>query len=428
MAGEAKIESVLFEKENAALNFEAKVKGGADFSATVKDAVGHGNAKTSPVGEYIKLSEAVPSIAGAIVALQPGQVSTVIRVEGGFTLVKLLDLRVPENQEGREKAEREALNLQRLAVLGRYTQSLVERYARIDRKFWEGLDFEAPKPGFDVLKTDSRAVAAISGGPAITVADVAKAMEEKFFHGKKRAIEKKRVNHLKPGVLHDLLVRRMTLLEGARLGLDKSLALKQKVADYEEGLLFGAFVKKVIAPDVQVEDAEAKTYYEQHRADYSTPEMLRIESLAFKKKADAADAVAKLQSGADFQWLRQNTGGQISLGAGEDELQLEDGLVVTSMLPEGLQKAVARARSGDARAWGEAPGPYYALLIRDVVPPKPADFETVRAGLVKKLAAEKTKKTLDDWAAKLRAASDVRVFVTPDQLQQVIKREAGKGA
>ncbi len=425
LVGEARVLSVLVMEVAAAEELDARLRAGAAFETAILPVVAAGKAKKGEI-ETVKLVETVPAVAEAVAALRPGEATRPIQVEGGFTLVKLVDLHVPEDAAARAKAEEDALGARRLETIGRFTDDLERRYAKVDRKLVDSLDFEAKQPGFEVLKKDRRVVAEISGGPPITVADLALGLERRFFHGTGRAAERKRINSKKPEALHELLVRTTTVLEARRLGLDRTGELRSAVSAHEEALLFDAFVKKVIRPEIRLDDGARRKFYADHAADYTTPETMRIESLVFGERGAAEDALAKLRSGADFRWTRQNAPGQLDPKHREDLLELTGSPVVTAELPENVRKALAGARSGDFRLCADASGPTYVLRVREVFPPKPRSFERVREEVAALLLAEKMKEALDDWARKLRTASEVRVHVTPETLDRLVRSELSR--
>ena len=175
-------------------------------------------------------------------------------------------------------------------------------------------------------------------------------------------------------------------------------------------MVFGAFVRKAVVPDVKITDDELRAYHSEHIAEYTTPEMMRIDGLAFGKRADAESAIEKLRKGTEFQWLSANAEGQADKNS-KGLLRFEGKLLTTKDLPEGVQKAVSGGRSGDARLYADPKGYFYVLLLRDVLPAKPKPFEEARPEVTQKVFDQKLKKAMDDWTNKLRAASDIKIYL-----------------
>jgi hypothetical protein len=139
--------------------------------------------------------------------------------------------------------------------------------------------------------------------------------------------------------------------------------------------------------------------------------MMKIQGLVFSKREDAEKTVMKLKQGTDFQWLQANEEGQVdkdTKGVLEFDGKL---LLATKDLPEEVQKAVSGARSGDVRLYASSRGYFYALLLQEVVPSKPQPYDEARADIAKKVSNEKLKKAVEDYADKLRAVSEVKIYL-----------------
>ena len=417
--GMAKFDSLLFERKPDAEALVAKVRAGGDFAAVARAAVAAGQSKSFDQGGGAKLSELQPDVVNAITALKPGQVSDVIAVDRGWIVAKLAELSVPDDPAARAKAEQDALEWKRLQAVKKYSNDLRKRYVKLDTKLLDALDFDAEKPGLAAFKKDGRIVAAVQGAKSISVGDLATEVEKAFFHGTDKAAKEKRMNPKKYSALDELLVNRLTVAEGTRLGLDKTSEFKDKQREYEEGLLFTAFLQKVVLPDVKVGEADIKAWYEGHRDDYSSPAMLRLESIAFTRRADAEDARKKAASGADFGWLKRNAAGRAP--AADDTMQLNGGVYVVDRVDADLMKVLANPKEGDARLFAPPGGPVYVVLIRETIPTSTRPYAEVRSDAGQAVINERTKTILDEWSAKLRKAYTVKTFVTPVQLDALVK-------
>jgi hypothetical protein len=424
-AGLARFDSLLFSKQAEADAFVAKVKRGGDFATEAKAAVSQGQSKSFDQGGGGKLGTLQPEIVAALTALAPGQVSGAIAIKAGWVVAKLLELTYPNDAAAQAKAEEQALEWKRLQAVKAYTSELSKRYVKLDTKLFEGLDFDAPQPGIAALKKDTRVVATIQGGKPVTVGELATEIDKAFFHGTEKAAKEKKVTPKKYAALDELLVARLTIAEGARLGLDKTPEFKDKKREYEEGLLFTAFLKKVVLPDVKVGEGDIKAWYEGHKKDYSSPGMLRLESIAFVARSDAETARTKAASGADFGWLKKNSGGQVPPDA--DVMRL-NGVYVVDDVDADMAKTLASPKEGEARLFASPGGPVYVILIREVIPSTTKPYAEVRAEAGQAVIDEKTKAVLDTWAAKLRASYEVKTFVTPAQLDALIKNAFGPKA
>ena len=408
---EWKIKSVMFEKEDAAKKMEEDIKGGKSFDEVARKVVSDGAAKGGEEGNYLSRKDLLPQVAEAVSKMEVGSVSPIIPVGSGFVILKVEDIRYSESEEAREMAKREALVLKKEGVLKNYNDALIKKYVKLNKKVIDGIDFEAKEPGFQKLLEDKRVIAEIQGEKPITVGELTDNLRQQLYHGVERAIESKKVNEKKVPALDEMLYKRVFRKEALRMGINKTEAYKNKIKDYENSVIFGAFIQKVVVPDIKIKEEELKTYYNDHIKDYTFPEMVKINSLVFAKRQFAEMALEKLRKGTDFQWLAENAEGQIDKSKSKDVLKFEGKFLTTKDLPEGVRKSISGTNPGDFRLYESPEGYFYALAIQDVIPAKPQPFEEAKKKIAKIVFDDKLKKLVEEWAEKLRAVSDVKVYL-----------------
>jgi parvulin-like peptidyl-prolyl isomerase len=417
---EVKAISVLFDKEEDAKRLESDVKAGGKFEELAQKMISEKAAQGSVEGQYLKFRSLNPEAAKAVSLLKKGEVSPLIPIGKQFSLLKLEDIRYPLDKAAREQAEKEALEVKRIASLKKYTEGLRKKYAKIDQKVFDSLDFDSAEPVFEKLRTDGRVLATVKGEKPVTVGNLAATLEKRFFHGAERAAEKKKINRMKDQVLEEILNKRVVLLEAKKQKLERTKYFKERAQENRNDVLFGAFVQKVIAPDVKVGDEELKEFYQAHIGEYTFPEMVRVDGLLFSEKKTAEEAIEKLRKGADFQWLRTNAEGQVDPAKGENLLEFKAQLLDATTLPEGVRKAISGAAPGEYRLYADPGNAYYVLDLLERFPSKPMPLETVKGALEKKVFAEKLQRVLRGWEEKLRKASDVKIYATGKKLDRIV--------
>ena len=409
---EWKITSVRFEKEDAAKKFEIEIKAGNNFEETVKKGVEEGTAKEAEWGKYLKDQDLTLPVAQLVSKMEIGSVSPIISVGNrGFVVFRLEGVRFPENEdpEAREKAKRQALIQKRVQATREYYQALTERYVRMNTDLLAALDYESEEPGLEQLLKDKRIIAEINGEKPVTVLELTKALKQKFYHGIERAIETKSINKAKDRVLEGILQERILLKEALNQGIDETDEYKYRFNDYERSVIFGAFIKKVITPDIKMDIKELEKYYKINRDEYTYPEMMRIKALVFLKRGDAVSALNKLIKGTDFNWLSSNIEGQVDKNT-EGLLKFEGKLLTLRSLPEEVLKAVSGAKVGDFRLYASPEGYYYILYIYHVVPAKPKSFEEVKKEVAKEVFKDKVKQAIEAYADQLREYYPVVIY------------------
>ena len=408
---EWKIKSVAFGKEDEAKKIAGEMQGNNSFDDIVSKAVAAGIAKGQAEG-FLKDKDLKPAVASLVAKMDVGSVSPVVSVgKDTFMIFKLEEVRYPEelDPEAWKKAQIQVRNRKRIEAARDYLDELKKRYVTINEKLLEDLDYQAEEPGFEKLLQDTRVIAEIKGGEPVTVGDLSRALEEKFYHGVEVAIKNKRINDDKNRVLEDMLEKRLLRKEALSKGLGDTEIYRNRVREYKNKVVFDKFVKMVIVPDIRLKAAELRDYYEKNSDEYTYPEMMRIKSLVFRKKSDAVNALDKLVKGTDFTWLSYNATDQVDRST-EGLLDFAGKLLTVNSLPEGVRKAVSGAKPGDFRLYASPEGHYYVLYIYHLAPARLQPFEDVKEKIATEVFNNKVKKAVEDYADKLKEYYPVRIY------------------
>lgn len=407
---EYKTASLLFANEEAARQAHAEIAGGKPYAEVAARVLAQKTATAKDDATYHQRKEYLPQVAEAIARLDVGQVSPVLRVEAGFVVVKVDDVRYPESAEARAEARLQVAGEQRVAALRAHEEDLRKQYVVVNEALLESLDYEAKEPGIDALLKDTRVLAEIKGASPVTIGDLTDDLRMQVFHRGDQAGQGRRLNARKETGLETIVGRRLMNMEAHRLGMDKTDAYLDRVRAFESSLVFETFVQKVIVPDSKVGEEEAKRYYADHRGEYSSPEMMKVRGLAFARRGAAEDAIRKLREGADFGWLATLAEGQVDK-ATPGVLAFDGKPITTASMPEEMQEAVAGSKAGEFRLYESPEGHFYVLAIQDVIAPDAKPYAEARGAIAKKLFGEKLKRGVEEYAGKLRALSTVEVYL-----------------
>jgi len=266
---EWKVRSVLFERPDDAKAAQALLASGKKLDDVAQQMIEEKKAKGSGEAEWLSAARMLPEIKAAIDSLAIGAVSELVKVPNGQVLLRVEGVRYPDDPKVKADAQEHSVNRQRRAALKRFYASLTKKYASVDRRLLDKLDWEAPKPGFAALARDRRAVATIRGDKAITVAELTAGIGEKFFHGIEGPIREHRVNLQKMEVFSSMLDARLIATEAAARKLEQTEELRHAVNEQRRGMAFGKFIEKVLIPDLKVTEAEARKYFDEHQRDYA---------------------------------------------------------------------------------------------------------------------------------------------------------------
>jgi hypothetical protein len=411
LAREWKVRSLLFPAEADARAALAEAKAGKAWDDVVKTTAATGKAKGGSEPQLISAARrALPLVLEALKPLKAGETSAPLRVEKGFALLHVDAIGFPEDAQKRHEAEDRSIKRRQTEALEKYYSTLVKQVAAIDDKRIAKLDLEARRPGFDALLKDKRVLARIKGGKDITVGDVAEGIRQMFFHGIKQAIASKKVNKEKLNVFNTLLYAEVFDVEAKRQHIDDTPEFRRAISDQHDALVFGKFVEKVIVPAVKVTEGDVKTFYDQHRGDYTYPAFYTLSSIAFESAKAAQASVDKLKAGTDFKWLKSNAPGQLP----EDrrDIEFEGSTVSGRGIPADLGKLLDGARAGDLRIYAARDGTHYLIQVKAVTPPAPQPYEEARPDIAPKVQRLKVNQSIEEWVGKLRKAREVSVYIS----------------
>jgi hypothetical protein len=425
MSREFLLTTIQFESEGDALAFQEQYDPESDFTQLAMRFFEDGRA-TGELGaeKYLRLKDLLPEVAKTADALEVGSVSQIFKASDGFLVFYVRDIRPYDDPGLREEARRRIIEPLRGERAEEYGESLEQKYATIDYGLLDEVSLKARKTGlpffrrevpidYEQLLNDDRVLATVhSEEPfTITVAELARKLERSFFHGVDKALRGGQdVDRRKMITLKNMVFDKIAPMEARRQGLDQEEEYLDAVDQNTTSLLFGAFVRKVVAPDVKISEEEVRRYYGEHMDEFSTPKMVRLRGLAFDALADAESALDKLSRGADFQWVSANTPGQVDEEA-ERALDFDNVLLTVSSLPEELRQGAQGARQGDSLLYSGPDENHYVILVAKVFPPKPQTYEAVREQIVESISAEKLKDLIADWGVKLREAYEPRIFL-----------------
>ncbi|WP_242393492.1 peptidyl-prolyl cis-trans isomerase [Anaeromyxobacter oryzisoli] len=409
---EWKIKSILLDKEDAAKAFQAALKAGERFDALAKKFVDGKKAKGGGPAEFVPPKQLLPEIKEALRGAKRGVPVGPIRIASGWVMLRVDGVRYPRGDAAaREQARAQATARQEREAVRRFYLSLVARYAKVDEPLLKRLDLEANgEKGFKALLEDRRPLATVRGEKPLTVGDLAREVSMKFFHGLESPIQQRRVNREKDDAFERLLGARLFAKEASARRLDARPELRRPVEEYERGLAFDTFVERVIAPDVKVTEQDAQRYYEQHKDEFTAPQMYKLDGLAFRTLPEAQAALDKLKAGTDFAWMQSSAPGQVE--PEKRTLQLDGRTLSASRLPHALAQALAGVRSGEYRLYAPSGAEAWVVRVVDQTPPAAQPYVDAREHIAKRLWNERLAVAMNDYAGKLRKAQPVEVLVT----------------
>jgi peptidyl-prolyl cis-trans isomerase C len=406
---EVKLKSIMLEKKEDAEEVLKRVEAGSDFDEVADELVEGGTVKAAESERYVKVKELLPQVTDALAKMDVGSVSPIIEAGPWFAIFRLQDVRIGEDETKKNEIRERLLRPLKLKALKDYYLSLKKKYVKVNKKALDGLNYDSEEKFRELLKS-KKVLAKIEGEDPLTVGELTDELKMEAFHGIKSAVGENAFNERKDGIFENMLMRKVIGKEALRLGIDRTEKYREDIQNYEDAIVFNAFIKKVIMPDVKVSEEAVRKYYDDNIDEYLSPGMIKIKSLVFGRRKDADNAVEKLRSGADIKWVSDNAEGQVR-GDEEGILSFGDNYIMIDTLPEDILKKVSGSRAGDIRLYEGKEGYTYVLYVQDVRESAPQDYGKVRKAIADKLLQKEIMGAVEKWSGQLREAYDTRVFL-----------------
>jgi peptidyl-prolyl cis-trans isomerase C len=173
-------------------------------------------------------------------------------------------------------------------------------------------------------------------------------------------------------------------------------------SDLRDGVLREA-VQDAKYPSLAATSAEARAYYDKHRASFRRVASAHLWSIQVAAERIAESALGRLRSGRPFEEVaRQFTTDPEAKAQGGDM-----GTVTLVSLPAPLRKAVETTKEGVPTRPVQGPGGWYVLKATGVQPAGTLAFSHVKAQIVSELTRERRSVALEDWIDQAREKATV---------------------
>ena len=406
---EWRLKSLIMPRKEDIDVFDAALKKGGSFdelyAAAITDKKGIAGGK---LDEFVSRTSVDAKLQEVLDGMKPGQVSAALPLEQGSVFYRLEEVRVKEDPEQRAAVRQELDKKARVKALEEYKAGLIKSIVTLDKKLYDKLTYDVSKAQFDKLLKDKRVVAKIKGGESITVSELTKVLESKFFHGIERALQNKKVGLEKDKVYDEILTTRLFTMEVKSRRIADTEEFQTRIKAYTDKVLFNEFISRVIRDDIKVTLDELKAFHKTHGAEYTTPGGYRLDAIAFEDTKKAELALDKLRAGTDFKWYKDNAEGQLSVSKEYFDIFNGTPLAMTSFSDK-LKKVISGSASGDYRIFNDGKV-NYVVAVLEAVKPEVLPYNVVEESIKERVFYDKLNQGLEEWAGKLRKTSEVVIY------------------
>ena len=214
----------------------------------------------------------------------------------------------------------------------------------------------------------------------------------------------------KKNVLDALVKEQLVVQEAREKNIDKDKAVQAKINSVVDQILLEEMIKKVRETQLKPTEAEDKTYYDQHSAEFSGPARIKVAHILVKDKALADKLLAELHQGGDFASLAKEN--SLDPGSGKNGGEM-DFFAKGEMVPEFEKAAFALENPGQLSGVVKTAFGFHIIKLIAKREAGQKTLDEAKADIERKVEKEK----FDKWLEGLKTKWHVKVNY--DKLKQV---------
>ena len=381
-----------------------RLRAGEPFSKVAKELSESPYASRGGDLGFIRKGQMVKEWEKVAFSLKPGEFSDIIKTSQGFHIVKLEEIKLPDMKtfEQRKKSIRKELTKKRRKIVEKQWEDSLRTKANI--KINQKLLKEIKQ---DFKGKDEEVIAWVNGAP-IYLKEFLPTFKRKLWGYnamKKRWNIKIDLNEVKNEILDGLINQKVIEQEAIKRDyFSKNQEIKKQLENYKRMLLIEEFKRKIIAPQIVLNEKELKDYYKKHKQDYLSPNQYNLRLIRVNSKKEAQEILEELKAGGDFAFLAKKKSIAESAKKGG-----AIGWHSENRLPTKIREVVKELKPGEFSPIIEDGRHYSIVFLEEKKEGKPIPFEEVKEKVKKQLWQQKFNTLLNKYLKQLRKVSDIKL-------------------
>ncbi len=233
---------------------------------------------------------------------------------------------------------------------------------------------------------------------------------------------------MKMAVMQNAKLKRMFLdrwvqltllgMKAKDMGLDKDPDVQRRMDTLRNSLLAQElYRKKIQYKKDQIPESQLKKFYEEHKSEFTTPEMVRARHILIRVKDSKDDKAwkaarkeimgikAKIAKGADFAEMAK----KYSQDPGSKDRGGDLGYFGRGKMIKPFEDAAFSLKKGEVSDVVKTPFGYHLIKVEDKKPASVKPFKQVESQVREKLAKEQEQKVLETMIADLKKQYKVEI-------------------
>jgi peptidyl-prolyl cis-trans isomerase C len=239
--------------------------------------------------------------------------------------------------------------------------------------------------------------------------------------------ERLKVIDKNPQVKEQLLQQMVQALVVSRVakqnGFDAKPDVKEQMELLDNSFLANEYLKREVVQKVTVSDNEVKTYYDTHKDEFKTPEMVRARHILFPFEASATDESKKKEYEKAVETLKKIKGGEdfaklaseLSGDPGSKPKGGDLGFVAKGRTVKPFEDALFALKPGEVSGVIETKFGYHIIKAEERKDATEESFEDAKEKIRQKITQERVKAAVTAFIDK--AMKDTKAEIFPEALQ-----------
>jgi peptidyl-prolyl cis-trans isomerase C len=232
---------------------------------------------------------------------------------------------------------------------------------------------------------------------------------------KQKVIEKN--PQLKENILQQYIQGIVISKLAKKKGFDKNPELKEQLELLKDNIIAIEYLKKEVTNKVEVSEEDVKAYYESHKDEFKTPEMVRSRHILIKTDPSASDndkkkakekaeeILKKIKAGEDFAKLASD----VSDDTGSKPKGGELGFFPKGRMVKSFEDAAFSLKPGEVSGIVETQFGYHIIKVEEKKEPGMEPFDTAKEKIKQKLLQERTKTKVTEFIEKAMKEANIEV-------------------
>ena len=238
--------------------------------------------------------------------------------------------------------------------------------------------------------SDDRTLAKVSDS-VITVKEFSSKID-KLPPYYKKLVEQNRARYLE-----DMIMEKLFYEAAVRKGIDRDKEVQEVVNEAKKKIVIAKLIESEVEKKVQISEEEMRKYYDEHKAEFKTPELWRASHILVATDKEAGDILDALAKGAKFEDLAKEKSMDATSSRGGDI-----GFFRAGQLVPDFEKAALKLNMGQTSDVIHTQFCYHVIKLTDKREPGAEDFEKARGKIESELKKKKRAELFDKLVTDLK--------------------------